>query len=95
MVEDELAAVSLARRQVDDRVLETQGQIGVLDDQLGCGIAVLRDRVRDGITVGLRQAVDRALQAPALGQAWTGNNGERFLLLPTDLSIDGFRVSHG
>jgi hypothetical protein len=94
-VEDELAAVSLARRQVDDRVLETQGQIGMLDGQLESGIAHLRDQVRDGITVGLRQAVDRALQSPALGQPWTGNNGERFLLLPTDLSIDGFRVSHG
>lgn len=91
MVEDELAAVSLARRQVEDQVVEVQGQVGSLDGQLESGVASLRARVKDGIVLGLQQATERALQNPPLGQPWTGNNGERFLLLPTDFAMDGIR----
>ena len=94
-IEEELSSVSSTRRQVRDRVDEVESQVGVLDNQLETGISLLRKRVREGILIGLRQATQRALQTPALGQPWTGNGGERYLLIPTDMPMDGLVVPRG
>lgn len=94
-IEEELSSVSSARRQVRDQVDAVESQVGVLDNQLETGISLLRKRVREGILIGLRQATQRALQTPALGQPWTGNGGERYLLIPTDMPMDGLVVPRG